>query len=179
MPSKKATMFREAMREFWDSIPKLVVNLGTAYLIYLFGMNAFIPLADSLGLTIGGLAVSQVTSVVVLCAMALLVYRSLSELRDIAEALAKFLAVQVGEDVTDEEVEDYRTAIRGLITVGAIVIALYFFLGMLRGINVVVAGVVYIIAVLYCIMLLLRTGSALEREIGAWAEEKARRLDSK
>jgi small-conductance mechanosensitive channel len=179
MSSKKATMFREAMREFWDSIPKLVVNLGTAYLIYLFGMNAFIPLADSLGLTIGGLAVSQVTSVVVLCAMALLVYRSLGELHDIAEALAKFLAVQVGEDVTDEEVEDYRTAIRGLITVGAIVVALYFFLGMLREINVVVAGVVYIFAVLYCIMLLLRTGSALEREIGAWAEEKARRLDTK
>lgn len=172
----KVKIFKEAMNEIWDSVPKLVINLGAALLIYLFGSKIFTPMGNALGLTFFTVSAASLVNFIVLFSMAILVLKSLKEIKDVSDALAKYIAVHIGDDVTEDEITHYKASIRSIIYVFSIALSMYFFLDIVRGINIVLAGIIYVLAVLVSIILLFRAVNSLDAEITKWAQQKAEKL---
>ena len=77
-----------------ESGPKVVLNIGVAILIWLFGNLVFIPISQ--GIFVCEYAVTQIISLITLVSLAGLLLAVLYEMRRLADAGAGILAYEVG-----------------------------------------------------------------------------------
>ncbi len=174
MADLTAKTYAEAMREIFDSVPKLVVNLLTAFLIYIFGNKVFTAISARLGLTIAGIQVVPIINAVVLLSMIYFVYKCFGEIRDIAESFGKLIAVNIGGGVMDEsEVKDYSSAMRGILYAIALTALSYFFMDVLNGVHGMLAGFAMVLIVIMVILLLFKSVNALNRQFTALGKQAA------
>ncbi len=159
--------------------PKLVLHIGVAVLVWLFGNLVFIPV--SVGLFVREYAVTQIISLITLVAIAGLIAAVLYEARRVTDAAAGILAYEIGRrgEVDAEEVSHYRTALRGLLYVVIVALAFLFFSANLSTIHPALAGVALIVVVIWAFFTLWRVGRALSAELSRYADEWAKRLEKR
>ncbi len=172
-------VYTDSTKVIREAGPKLVLHVGVAVLIWLFGNLVFIPI--SAGLFVREYAVTQIISLVTLVALAGLIAAVLYEARRMTDAAAGILAYEVGRrgEVSSEEVSHYRTALRGLLYVVIVALAFLFFSANLSTIHPALAGVALIVVVIWAFFTLWRVGRALSAEISRYAEEWAKRLEKR
>ncbi|MFQ6055198.1 MAG: hypothetical protein ACE5KT_07440 [Methanosarcinales archaeon] len=170
----------EARREIYDSLPKLVVYVGIAILIYLFAMLVFRPLGE--GLYISSIQTSDIILGIGIIAISILLLRVIGEVRDICNAFGGLIAANVGrEGASEDEIAHYRKAVKGIIYVFAVVIAFLFIGSMLVKISGggVLAGLALIVIFLWAVWSLYSAGMALSKEIELTAKELTEKLEER
>ncbi|MCP8304218.1 MAG: hypothetical protein H3Z50_01910 [archaeon] len=170
-------VYAKALKELRDSVPKIGISITVAILIWLIGNYVFIPISQ--GLFIQTFAVTQLISLIILIAIAILVIGILSELRDVADAAAGFTAYHFGKlgQATPEELGKYRTAFRGFLYVLVVAALFLLFAQQLNIIHPSLAAIVLLIIVIWAIITLYRSGRALSKIVERYASEWAKRLE--
>ena len=168
-------------REIYDSVPKIVVGIAVAFLIWLFGVLIFRPLARMLGdpLIFGLIGLGSLISAIILIALLLIFIGIFKEVVDITNALAGYAAAAYSRKETpDEKLERYQRAFRGIAYVLLAVILFLFLLPFIAGIIPVLAGIVLVVLVIWAILVLFRTGRLFSVEIERWAADVTRKIES-
>lgn len=170
--STSTTIIREAG-------PKVILNIGVAVLIWLFGNLVFIPISQ--GLFVREYAVTQIISFITLVSLAGLLVAVVYEMRRMADAGAGILAYEVGRrgQVSTEEVSHYRTALRGLLYVFVVALAFLFLSANLSVIHPALAGIALVAVVIWAFFTLWRVGRALSAEIERFAKDWAEKLEKR
>jgi hypothetical protein len=171
----------ESREKIYDSLPKIAVGIAIAFLIWLFGVLIFVPLARALGnpFVFGLLFLDSLIAAIILVALALIIVGIIREVLDVTDGIAGYAAgAYAKEETPDEKVERYRLAFRGIAYVLLAVIAYLFFLPFIAGIYPALAGIVLIILVIWAILVLFRTGRVFSGEIEMKIAEFTRRIEA-
>lgn len=175
-------LLAESRREMYDSIPKIIVGVAIAFLIWLFGVLIFLPLARMLGdpFLFGLIGFASLISGIILIALVIIFFGIFKEVLDVTDAFAGYAAAAYSRSETsDEKVERYRGAFRGIAYVLVAVFAFLFFLPFLAGIIPVLAGIVLVILVLWAILVLFRAGKLFSGEIEQWAASFTQKVETR
>jgi hypothetical protein len=173
-------LLTESRYEVYDSLPKIAVGVAIAFLIWLFGVLIFVPLAEALGnpFVFGLIGLSSLISGIILVALALVIVSIIREVLDATDGLAGYAAAAYATDETpDEKVERYRLGFRGIAYVLLAVVAYLFFLPFIAGIFNVLAGIVLIIILIWGILVLFRVGRIFSDEIEKKTADFTRKVE--
>ncbi len=173
-------VYEKAVEEIRDSGPRIIINVLIAVLIWLIGNYVFIPIAQ--GYFIETFAVPQLINLIVLVALAVLLFMILKEMRDLTDAAAGIVSYELGSrkgEVTKEELHNYKIAFHGLLYV-FIAAAAFLLLGnQLSLLSPALGALVLIVIVIWAIAMLFRVGRALSKTVHEYAEEWAKRLEER
>jgi uncharacterized membrane protein len=173
-------VYAKGVLEIRDSAPKIGINIVIAVLIWLIGNYVFIPISN--GYFVQAWAVTRLINVIVLVALAVLLFKILKELHDLADAAAGMVAYEVGSrkgEVTKDELNNYKTAFRGILYV-FVAAAAFILLGtQLSMLHPALAAIVLIIIVVWAIVTLFRVGNALSDTVHEYAHEWAKKLEER
>ncbi|MDY6865578.1 MAG: hypothetical protein SVY15_06385 [Halobacteriota archaeon] len=165
---KRDNIREESRKEMADSIPKIAVNLGLAFLIWLFGVLVFLPLSRSLTdpTLMGLIGLDKIVSAIMLVVLIVILLRILKEVKDVTDAFAGYATLWLsGEEASEERIHKYRTAFRGIGYIIVAIIAYLFFLPFIAGIFRALAGLILIVLVLVVIAILFTVGDAFSEHI--------------
>lgn len=171
-------VYIDSSKAIAEASPKVAMNLGIAILVWMFGNLVFIPISD--GLMINQYAVTQIISLIILATLAVLVLAVLVQIRRLSNAAAGIIAYSIGSrrgDVTQDELQHFKTALTGIVTVLIVAVAFLLFSANLNLIHPALTGIALIAAVLWMIVTLWRSGSAMAAEISALAGDVAKQLE--
>ena len=170
-------VYVESSRAVAEGGPKVALTICVAVLVWMFGNLVFIPLSE--GLMLSQYAVTQIISLIILSTLAMLVLSTVIQARRLTNAAAGFLAYSIGArrgEVTQEELDHYKTALTGIAMVLIIALAFLLFSENLATIHPALAGIALIVAVIWSMVTLWRSGRALAAEIKTAADELAKRI---
>ncbi|MFP4559329.1 MAG: hypothetical protein ACLFO6_07530 [Archaeoglobaceae archaeon] len=171
---------RESKQEIKTSVPKIIVNLVVAALIWLFAVLVFQPLANTLGdpFLFGLIGMTSIISGIVLIALVIIFLRIIKEVGDLTYGVAGLatLSFKRGE-VSENVLEKYRSGFKwiGYVIVG--VVAYLFFLPIIAGLHPTLAGIVLVILLIWAIMMLFRAAGMFSEDIEKKAGELSQRVD--
>ncbi|MFH0748545.1 MAG: hypothetical protein V1915_01280 [Candidatus Bathyarchaeota archaeon] len=167
-----------------ESGPSIIISVGVALMIWLFGQLIFIPMSE--GVYFAGYPVTEIITFIILATMAVLVLRAFYQIHELTDGAAGVIAYEFGKasgEISKETYEHYRTALRGVIYVTAVSLAYLLFSGYLTIIHPALAAVVLMAIVVWSIFSLYRAGIAVSAEIRKstqkWAESLEKRLKRK
>ena len=177
--SEESTLFYEEIRKesreaITTTTPKIALDIAAAVLIWLFGKLVFIPVAE--GIDFLGYPLPQIINLIILVALAVIVLKILVDVRRLIDGVAGYAAVGIGRpyDVSTEEVDHYRTALRGISNIIVVSLAYLLFVEYLSGIHPAISGVLLLFIVVWAIFTIWRMVQAVSDEIrrytGQWAE---------
>ncbi|WP_067047045.1 hypothetical protein [Methanofollis ethanolicus] len=173
-------IYTESRREIADSLPKIIVEIVIAFLIWLFAVYIFIPLAGSLGdpTFLGLIGLQPLISAIVIVALIIVFLAILKEIIDVTNAVAGYatLAFSKGE-VSEAKLERYQTGFRLIGYVLLAVLAYLFFLPLIAGVLGVLAGVVLVLLVIWAIIVLFQAGRIFSVEIEQKAVDFSKRVE--
>jgi len=165
----------ESTKELTDSIPKVALYGGIAFLIWVFTTFVFAPLGR--GYLIGGFNTAQLIAVIGIVAILILILKVLREIKDIANAIGGLIALKSGRaGASPEELEHWRAVIRGILYVIVVAVIFTFFASLLVYIHPALAGIVLVIVFLWVVFTLYRSGMAISTEIEVYSREKSKVL---
>ncbi len=177
---KAREVYLQAVRELRDSVPKIVINIGIAVLIWVFTKYIFIPVSREYLLF--GIPLPQLISLIMLVAVTILVLGILREIFDIVDALAAYCAYELGsaqKEVTDEELENYKIGFRGIVYVIVVALIFLLFRDFLNVLHPVLSAVVLLIVAVWAVLTLMRSGKAFSRIVEYYAKEWAEKLEAR
>jgi hypothetical protein len=173
-------IYTESKREIADSLPKIIVEIGIAFLIWLFAVYIFIPLAGTLGdpTFLGLIGLQPLISAIVIVALIIIFLAILKEIIDVTNAVAGYatLAFSKGE-VSEEKLGRYQTGFRLIGYVLLAVIAYLFFLPLIAGVIGALAGVVLVLLVIWAIIVLFQAGRIFSVEIEQKAADFSKKVE--
>jgi hypothetical protein len=152
---------KESKESLMSALPSITVGVVAAILLWLFGNLIFIPIAE--GIEWFGYPLPQILTFVILVALAVFVLKILVDVREAVDALAGLAAVEIGAptDVTQTEVEHYKTAMRGIFYVIIVSLAFLLFSDYLVRIHPALSGVVLLVIVVWAILEIWRAVKAV------------------
>lgn len=164
---------KESKAAVLGAIPSLALGITAAVLVWLFGRLIFIPISQ--GIEWYGYPLPQILNFIILVALAVFVFRILVDVRRAVDGIAGLASCEIGApyDVTPEEVEHYRTALRGIFYVIAVSLAFLLFSDYLTLIHPGLSGVVLIVIVVWAIYQIWRVVKAISGEIRRYSTEWA------
>ena len=167
---------RSESRETIASVlPRIILDVSAAILIWLFGRLVFVPIAE--GIYFLGYPLPQILNFILIVALAVIVFRMIFDVRRLIDGLAGFAACEIGApyDVSPEEVEHYRTALRGVFDIIVVSLIYMLFVDFLSRIHVALSGVALLAIVVWAIYKIWRVVQAVSEEIRryttAWAKK--------
>ncbi|KYH41397.1 MAG: hypothetical protein AYL32_005980 [Candidatus Bathyarchaeota archaeon B26-2] len=148
-----------------SALPTIALDVSAAILIWLFGKLVFVPIAE--GIYFFGYPLPQLLNFVILLALAIIVLRILVDVRRLIDGLAGYAACEIGApyEVSPEEVEHYRTALRGIFDIIVVSLVYMLFVDFLSRIHVALSGVVLFAIVVWAIYRIWRVVQAVSEEI--------------
>jgi hypothetical protein len=171
-------MYLESARAVRQVGARVVLSVGTAILIWIFGNLVFLPIAKGLTQQFMGYPVHSIISFIIVVALAIIVLTVFVDIRRLTGGLAGVLAYQVGKvgrEVNIENYNNYRTALDGILYVIVVSLAYLLFAGYLAEIHPAIPAVLLILIVIWAIFALYRSVRAVARVIGGttskWADE--------
>ena len=173
-------VYIDSSKAIAEASPKVAMNLGIAILVWMFGNLVFIPISD--GLMINQYAVTQIISLIILVTLAVLILAVLVQIRRLSNAAAGIIAYSIGSrrgDVTQDELQHFKTALTGIVTVFIVAVSFLLFSANLNLIHPALTGIALIAAVLWMILTLWRSGSAMATEISALAGDVAKKVEQR
>lgn len=167
---KVRTQSREALL---GTLPSIVLYAGAAVLVWLFGRLVFLPIAG--GIEWYGYPLPQILNLIIMVALAVLVVRILVDIRRAVDATAGLAACEIGApyEVSPEEVDHYKSALRGIFYVIAVSLAFLLFADYLANIHPGLSAVVLIAIVAWATFQIYRSVRAVSEEIRRYASEWA------
>ena len=165
-------VYAKAVKEIRDSAPKVGISAIVAVLIWLIANYIFIPI--STGYFIREYAVTQLISLIILAALAVIFFGIVRELKDLADSAAGIVAYEVGSrraEVSTEELSNYRTAFRGILFVFIAAVGFLLFAEQLRLLHPALSAIVLLAVVAWSVFSIYRSGRALSKTVEIYASE--------
>ena len=166
---------RESREAIAATLPKIVLDVSAAILIWLFGRLVFVPIAE--GIYFFGYPLPQILDFIIIVALAIIVLRIIVDVRRIIDGLAGYAACEVSApyEVSSEEVKHFKTALRGIVTIITVSLIYLLFVDFLSRIHPGLSGVVLLAIVIWAIFQIYRVVKAVSAEIHRyttkWAEK--------
>jgi len=156
---------RESREAIADTLPRIVLDISAAVLIWLFGRLVFLPIAE--GIDFFGYPLPEFLNFVILVALVVIVFKVIVDVRRFIDGLAGYTALVIGADydVTEEEVIHYKTALGGLFDVVVVSLAYMLFVDYFSGIHPAIAGVTLLALVIWAIFKLWAVVQSISGEI--------------
>lgn len=167
---------KESVEILSTALPKITLDVSAAILIWLFGKLIFIPIAQ--GINFYGYPLPQILNFIILIALIVVVLRVFIDLRRAINGVSAYAAVNIGApyDVSLEEVEHYRTALKGIFDVIVVSLAYLLFVDYLANIHPALAGVILLVIVLWAIYQIWRVVQSISSEIRRYTTKWAEKL---
>ena len=168
---KVEDIYIASARKLRTSLPKFVIFMGAAFLIWMIGSLILIPLGA--GVNIGSIEAGRVINIIVIGAIIILIVSSFKEIRDVADASAGFVTYYVGSGRTkipSGRIEKLQKAFRSLAYVILVSLLFIIFKTILDGIHPALAGIVVILIAIWAIIAIITVVMAMSNEV----EEAAR-----
>lgn len=164
------------------ALPKFVILLGTAFLIWIFGTTLLIPLGT--GIMMGNIETSKIVNIIVIAAVSVLVFASFREIRNIADACAGYVTYYIGNEkggVKKNRLEKLQRTFRGLAYVIFVSLVFLMFKSILDQIHPALAGIAVIIITIWTIVglygVVMTLGSEIEEATRMFVKETKKKLE--
>lgn len=173
-------MYLESAKAVREVGTRVVLSVGAAILIWLFGTLVFIPLAEGMQQIFFGYPVDAIISSIFVVALAIIIFTVFVDIRRLTGGLAGILAYQFGKvsgDVDIESFKHYRTALDGILYVVVVVLSYLLFANYLAKIHAAIPAILLIFIVLWSIFALWRSARAIAAEIGKYTGKMANEIE--
>jgi uncharacterized protein with PQ loop repeat len=175
---KVEEVYLESAKKLRASLPKFVIFLITAFLIWLFASILLIPLGR--GIYIGDIETSKIASLITIITILVLLFGSFKEIKSVADASAGFVAYYIGKDEIDDiRLKKLRGSFRSLAYVLLVSILFMLFKSVLEQIHPALPGIGYIVIVIWAFISLagvvFTMSSEIEEATKTFVEEIERR----
>jgi hypothetical protein len=166
---------REARETIADTLPRIVLDVSAAVLIWLFGRLVFLPIAE--GVDFLGYPLPEILNFVILVSLVVIVMKVVVDVRKFIDGVASYAAVVIGSDydVTEDEVSHYKTALGGLFDVIVVSLAYMLFVDYFSGIHPAVSGVTLLALVVWAIFKLWGVVQSISGEIRRYTARWSRK----
>ncbi len=159
-----------------ESLPTIILDVAAAVLIWLFGRLVFLPIAE--GIDVFGYPLPEILNLIILIALIMIVLKILVDVRTFITGLTGWIAEKIGTsyDVSDNELNNIKKALVGLIEVVAMAFAYMLLTDYMAGIHPALSGVVLISFVIWAIFKLWGAVQAISAEIRRYATAISRKV---
>jgi len=166
---------RESREAIAETLPRIVLDLSAAVLIWLFGRLVFLPIAE--GIDFFGYPLPEFLNFVILVALVIIVFKVIVDVRRFIDGLAGYAALVIGADydVTEQEVTHYKTALGGLFDVIVVSLAYILLVDYFSGIHPAIAGVTLLALVIWAIFKLWAVVQSISGEIRRYTSRWSRK----
>jgi hypothetical protein len=166
---------REARESIAETLPRIVLDVSAAILIWLFGRLVFLPIAE--GINFFGYPLPEILNFVILASLVIIVMKVIVDVRKFIDGVASYAAVAIGSDydVTEEEVSHYKKALGGLFDVIVVSLAYMLFVDYFSGIHPAIAGVTLLALVIWAIFKLWGVVQSISGEIRRYTSKWSRK----
>jgi len=166
---------KESVETLSGTLPSIVLDISAIILIWLFGRLVFVPIAR--GLYFYGYPLPQIINFVIIIALIILVLRIFVDIRRGIDAAASYISLKIGVPykVTPEEVEHYRTALRGVFYIITVSLVFLLFVDYLSEIHPGLSGTILLIIVIWAIYQIWRVVQAVSAEIRRYTAQWAKK----
>jgi hypothetical protein len=173
--------YNESARAMREVGARVVLSVGAAILIWLFGQMVFIPIAKGMEQVFLGYPVHAIISFIFVVTLAIIIFTVFIDIRRLTGGIAGVLAYQFGKasgEISVESFRHYRIALDGILYVIIVSLTYLLFAQYLGDINPAIPAIVLILIVIWSIFALWRSCRAIAAEIGRyttkWADELER-----
>ena len=173
-------MYLESAKAVREVGARVVLSVGAAILIWLFGTLLFIPIAQEMQQMFFGYPVDAIVSFIFVVALAIIIFSVFVDVRRLTGGLAGVLAYHFGRvsgEASTESYNHYRTALDGIIYVFVIVLAYLLFANYLALIHAALPAILLILIVIWSIFALWRSAKAIAAEIGKYTGKMANEIE--
>lgn len=153
------------------ALPKIVLDVSAAVLVWLFARLVFIPIAE--GVYFLGYPLPQILNFIIVVALIVIVLKILVDIRRLIDGVASYAACEIGApyDVSRIEVEHYRTALVGIFDIIVVSLVFLLFVDFLTRIHPGLSGFVLLVIVVWAIFKIWRVVQAVSSEISRYTRE--------
>ncbi|MFP3984863.1 MAG: hypothetical protein ACLFU9_02705 [Candidatus Bathyarchaeia archaeon] len=176
-----AKMYLESAKAVRQVGARVVLSIGAAILIWLFGTLVFIPIAGEIQWTfLDKYPLAGIVSFIFVIAMALIIFSVFVDVRKLTSGVAGVLAYQFGKasgEVSMESYNHYRIALDGILYVFIVVLAYLLFANYLAQIHTAIPAILLILIAVWSIFALWRSAKAIAAEIGKYTGKMANEIE--
>jgi hypothetical protein len=178
-----AEMYVESARALREVGARVVLSIGAAIIIWVFGQLLFIPISEGMEQMWLGYPVKAFVSFIIVVALAIIVFTIFIDIRKLTSGIAGVLAYEFGKasgEVKIESLRHYRIALDGIIYVIIVSLAYLLFAQYLAEIDRAIPAILLVLIVIWAVFALWRSCRAIATEVGRytakWAEELEKRV---
>ena len=172
--------YAESARALRQVGARVILSVGAAILIWLVGRLIFIPIAEGLTQRLLGYPIDAIISAIIAVALAVIIFTVFIDMHRLSGGLAGIMAYHFGKatgEVKAAEVNNYRTALDGILYVIIVSLTFLLFIDYLAVIHPAIPAVLLILIVLWAIFALWRSTRAVANIIGRYTAKMADELD--
>ncbi len=178
-------MYLESAKALRQVGARVILSVGAAILIWIFGKMIFLPIAEGMTGVWFGYPVSEIISFIIVIALAIIIFTVFIDVRRLTGGMAGVLAYHFGKtsgEMSIDTFKNYRTFLDGILYVVIVSLAYMLFKDYLVGIDRTGAlpAILLILIVIWSVFALWRSckaiASILGRYTSQWAEELERQV---
>jgi hypothetical protein len=177
-----AEMYLESAKALRQVGARVVLSVGAAILIWIFGEMLFLPIAKEMIQEFMGYPVHSIISLVIVVALAIIIFTVFIDIRRLTGGAAGVIAYHFGKvsgEVSVDTYRNYRTALGGILYVIVASLAYMLFANYLAEISPAIPAIVLILIVIWAIFALWRSCRAIATVIGRYTSEWADELEKR
>jgi len=166
-------IYLNSAKKLRASLPKFVIFLGIAYLIWLIGTTFFIPTSN--GVFIKSIGTAKLESFIILAAVLVLIFLSFIEVRKVSDACAGLVASYITHRESKVQEIRFRQLRRSFLNIAYLIpagVAYLIFFELLNQINPLIVQIVPVLFGIWIVIAAIFLAMVLGLEI----EESARVL---
>lgn len=175
-----AEMYSESANALRQVGTRVILSVGAAILIWIFGQMLFLPIAEGMTQTFWDYPVDSIVSLIIAVALAIIVFTVFIDIRRLSGGMAGILAYHFGKatgEVGVENFKNYRTALDGILYVIVVALAYLLFADYLGKIHAAIPAVLLVLIVVWSIFALWRSSRAVASAIGRYTSKMADELE--
>jgi len=177
-----AEMYLESAKALRQVGARVVLSVGAAILIWIFGEMLFLPIAKEMIQEFMGYPVHSIISLIIVVALAIIIFTVFIDIRRLTGGAAGVIAYHFGKvsgEVSVDTYRNYRTALGGILYVIVVSLAYMLFANYLAEIHPAIPAIVLILIVIWAIFALWRSCRAIATVIGKYTSEWAEELEKR
>jgi len=170
--------YAESAKALREVGARVVLSVGAAILIWLFGQLVFIPISKGMAQLFLGYPVHAIVNFIFVVALAIIIFTVFVDIRKLTGGIAGVLAYQFGKasgEVSVDSFRHYKIALDGILYVIIVSVAYLLFAQYLGDIHPALPAIILILIVVWSVFALWRSCRAVAAEVGRrttkWADE--------
>lgn len=175
-----ANIYTESAKAVREVGAKIIVAIIVAILVWVFARVVFTPIAEGLDEEILGWPLTEVINLIVVIALAIIIFTVFIYIRKISTAFAGILVYHFGKaggETRAESYKNYAKAMDGMLYVIVISLVYLLFKDPLGEIHKAIPAVLLVFIVIWAIITLWISLNAISLEIGRYTSKMADELE--